>query len=126
MAISIAIMSALIPTASTRGSRQTQKVHKETSVADTAARGVYQPTMIRTAAIRESATSTSVSGPGQGRAFEIKAAATASRRTSSAKPALRLGNVPRSRCILHSNDNATNIAIKVGTAFGLLRGSHFV
>jgi hypothetical protein len=125
MAISIAIMSTFSPSASTRGSRQTQKVHKETSTADPAARGVYQPTTIRTAAIRESANSTSVSGLGQSRAPDIRAAATASRRISSATPALRLGNVPKSRCILHSNDNATNIVIKVGTAFGLLRGNHF-
>src|ERR1700722_12555413 len=119
-------MSALIPNASTPGSRQTQKVHKEIATPDAAARGVYQPTTIRTAAIRESAKSTSVSGPGQSRALDIRAAATASRRISSARPALRLGNVPRSRCILHSNNHATNIAIKVGTALGLLRGSHFV
>jgi hypothetical protein len=121
MAISIAIMSTFNP-----GSRQTQKAHKETSTADPAARGVNQPTMIRTAAIRESANSTSVSGPGQSRAPDIRVAATASRRISSATPALRLGNVPKSRCILHSSHNATNIAIKVGTAFGLLRGNHFV
>src|ERR1700739_2814270 len=100
MATSIAIMSALIPNASTRGSRQTQKVHKQTSIADTAARGVYQPTIIRTAAIRDRARTPSVSGPGQSRALEIRAAATASRRISSARPALRLGNVLRSRCIL--------------------------
>jgi hypothetical protein len=126
MAASIAIVSVLIPNESTQGSRQTQEVHKETSIADTAAMGVYQPTMIRTAAMRDSARSTSVSGPGQSRPLEIRAAATASRRISSATPALRLGNVPRSRCILHSNDNATDIAIKVETAFGLLRGNHFV
>src|SRR5215470_18760580 len=126
MATSIAIMSRLILNTSTPGWRQTQKVHKETATADVAARGVYQPTMIRTAAMRERAKSTSVSGPGQSRALDIRAAATASRRINSARPALRLGNVPRSRCILHSNDNATNIAIKVGTAFGLLRRSHFV
>src|ERR1700756_2260785 len=126
MATSIAIISALIPIASTPGSRQNQKVHKQTATADVAATGVYQPTMIRTAAIRERAKSTSVSGPGQSRALDIRAAATVSRRISSARPALRLGNVVRSRCILHSNDNATNPAIKVGTAFGLLRGNHFV
>jgi hypothetical protein len=120
------MISALIRNASTPGSRQTQKVHKETASADVAARRVYQPTMIKTAAIRERAKTTSVSGPGQSRALDISAAATASRRISSAKPALRLGNVPRSRCILHSNDNATKVAIKLGTAFGLLRRSHFV
>src|ERR1700728_5179858 len=119
-------MSALIPNASTPGSRQTQKVNKEIATPDAAARGVYQPTMIRTAAIRERAKSTSVSGPGHSRALEIRAAATASRRISSARPALRLGNVPRSRCILHSNHHGTNVAFEVETAFGPLRGNHFV
>jgi hypothetical protein len=121
MATSIAIMSAFIP-----GSRQIQKVHTETSTADPAARGVYQPTMIRTAAIRDSANSTSVSGPGQSRAPEIRAVATASRRISSATPAPRLGNVPKSRCILNSERNATYIAMEVVTALGFLPGSHFV
>src|ERR1700733_4354708 len=121
MAASIAIMSTFTP-----GCRQTQKEHRETSAADTAARGVYQPTTIRTAAMRESANSTSVSVPGQSRAPDTRAVATASRRISSAKPAPRLGKVPKIRCMLHSKRNATYIAMEVVTAFGLLAGSHFV
>src|SRR5580658_1708096 len=121
MATSIAIMRAFIP-----GSRQTHKVHREITTADTAARGVYQPATIRTAAIRESATNTSDVGPGQNRAPDTRAAATASRRISSARPAPRFGNAPKSRCILRSKANATQIAMEVVGAFGLLRGSPFV
>src|ERR1700684_4372795 len=107
MAISIAIMSTLTP-----GSRQTQKEHREITAADTAATGAYQPTTIRTAAIRESANSTSVAGPGQSRAPDSRAAATASRKISNAKPAPRLGNVPKSRRML-TKANVTYTAMQV-------------
>src|SRR5271156_5566570 len=121
MAISVAIKRAFTP-----GWRQTQNVQRETSTPDAAAKGVYQPTTISTAAILESANSTSASGPGQNRALDTSAAATVSRRITSATPAPRLGKAPKSRCILHSTNNRTCIDREVRTALGLQGNSPFV